>query len=562
MNPASAEDIRIPLLEDYDIKERAEDYAVDVHRFIRDNPDSKFIPRLCHDFYLAAKASVSGSLIKQAKTLLVMEAHPSLYSQHYISSIVDAKGLRALVMDISLSIDTFNKQKVQRLCELTRVGIQKYKAEIMGDDIGFPIMMYVHSKLVDDKELSGVCTVFINKHVESNRSYKPITDLLLSEKPPYEKYIGFSQLKSELGQFARDLYFDYLTEVEKSETKIVISQLNGHFERREFEVILKDIESLPTEKKNSANLWVLKAMALFALEQDQKAIKSLKRAMELVEFDSQKKVLEKYIQSYSQFGENKKVMGEIIPKFANTFLGGDLLFEGDVQIAAEKGVQATTVYLAMDLSRHFIEIQVQTGEELLFAYRLNDRTTSIYIREDGNIIEYDGVVAYPLISMSMDKDSEGGFHYQLGFGLNTDISQLELSSSKLFGSPYLSTSNGFRQVYDYSVRLASAYMSPLLVDKNMIQLEFGSLDWEQLKMHSLLFTLDEDYAVTKVSALGDAEGLKFNQMYLGTNKQYLFSPPSWPDKPVVTKGEFDPTQFLDLLGRLMKIFEAGITSRS
>ena len=135
---------------------------MDVHRFIRDNPDSKFIPRLCHDFYLAAKASASGSLIKQAKTLLVMEAHPSLYSQHYISSIVDAKGLRALVMDISHAIDTSNKQKVQRLCELTRVGVQEYKAEIMGDDIGFPIMMYVHSKLVADKELSGICTVFIN----------------------------------------------------------------------------------------------------------------------------------------------------------------------------------------------------------------------------------------------------------------------------------------------------------------------------------------------------------------------------------------------------------------
>ena len=84
----------------------------------------------------------------------------------------------------------------------------------------------------------------------------------------------------------------------------------------------------------------------------------------------------------------------------------------------------------------------------------------------------------------------------------------------------------------------------------MTKLEIGSFDWENLKLNTLSFSLDKDYAITEIAA---PEGMNFRRVYLGADRGHKFSPPSWPEKPVERKGELDQSEFLDLFGRIMKI---------
>ena len=72
-------------------------------------------------------------------------------------------------------------------------------------------------------------------------------------------------------------------------------------------------------------------------------------------------------------------------------------------------------YLAMDLSKNTIEMQIRKGKKTTFAYRVKNGNTSIYIEADGKIIEYDGIVMYPLPSISLSKNPEGGFFFFHGF---------------------------------------------------------------------------------------------------------------------------------------------------
>ena len=87
-----AEDIEIPLIENYDIKIEVNKFALDVQQFINENQNSKFIPRLWYDLYLAGTTSGNGKLIKLSKARLLMEAYPSVYSSHFLSSINGRQG--------------------------------------------------------------------------------------------------------------------------------------------------------------------------------------------------------------------------------------------------------------------------------------------------------------------------------------------------------------------------------------------------------------------------------------------------------------------------------------
>jgi len=545
-----AEEIEIPLIENYDIKIQANEFALDVRQFIQENPDSKFIPRLCYDLHLAAITSADGKLIKLSKAQLLMEAYPSVYSRHFLSSITDAEQMQTLIKDINNVIDHSNTDKARRLCELTRSGLQKYKTEIMKGDIEFPVMVYAHSKLAEDDELNGFAKNVILKQVEKNDEYKTAVDLLLSDKTPFEKYVEWHQLKTKLGGFMMNLYFDYLSEEEKSQPDIIISRLKGRFDQRDFIELLAELDGLPKDKKNSVSLLVLKGMALFALKKDQAAIKVMDQSVQIAGKKSDKLAVQKYIQKMENFDKNKKTYSTIIPEFANTFLGGQLRLEADVLMQEIKEAPFGSAYLAMDLSKNTIEIQIRKGQILTFAYRVKSGTTSIYIEPDGKIVEYDGIVMYPLPSISLSKDPDGGFSFSMGFNLTSDISQLSLTASKLFGSPYLSSAYGFGQFFDYTVRTTSSFMSSPITENDVTKLEIGSFDWEDLKLNTLSFSLDKDYAITEIVA---PEGMNFRRVYLGADREHNFSPPPWPEKPVERKGEFDQSEFLDLFGRIMKI---------
>ena len=545
-----AEEIEIPLIENYDIKIQANEFALDVRQFIQENPDSKFIPRLCYDLHLAAITSADGKLIKLSKAQLLMEAYPSVYSRHFLSSITDAEQMQTLIKDINNVIDHSNTDKARRLCELTRSGLQKYKTEIMKGDIEFPVMVYAHSKLAEDDELNGFAKNVILKQVEKNDEYKTAVDLLLSDKTPFEKYVEWHQLKTKLGGFMMNLYFDYLSEEEKSQPDIIISRLKGRFDQRDFIELLAELDGLPKDKKNSVSLLVLKGMALFALKKDQAAIKVMDQSVQIAGKKSDKLAVQKYIQKMENFDENKKTYSTIIPEFANTFLGGQLRLEADVLMQEIKEAPFGSAYLAMDLSKNTIEIQIRKGQILTFAYRVKSGTTSIYIEPDGKIVEYDGIVMYPLPSISLSKDPDGGFSFSMGFNLTSDISQLSLTASKLFGSPYLSSAYGFGQFFDYTVRTTSSFMSSPITENDVTKLEIGSFDWEDLKLNTLSFSLDKNYAITEIVA---PEGMNFRRVYLGADREHNFSPPPWPEKPVERKGEFDQSEFLDLFGRIMKI---------
>ena len=103
-----------------------------------------------------------------------------------------------------------------------------------------------------------------------------------------------------------NLYFDYLSEEEKSQPDIIISRLKGRFDQRDFIELLAELDGLPKDKKNSVSLLVLKGMALFALKKDQAAIKVMDQSVQIAGKKSDKLAVQKYIQKMENFDENKK----------------------------------------------------------------------------------------------------------------------------------------------------------------------------------------------------------------------------------------------------------------
>ena len=547
----SAKNINIPFLEDYDMKKEPNKYFDLVYEFIAENPESKFIPRICYDFYLAALESSNGDLIKKSKALLLIEGYPSVYSRQYLSSIPDASGIRVLIEDVTDVIDSSDKDKVEPLCNLIRFGYQKFKGEVMGDTIKFPILMFSLASLVEDEELRELCSRLINSYVEKDNSNLPVSQILFSKKTPYEKYSSLTRLNTSLGRYAANLYYDYLTEAEQTEPDIIISRLGKHYKSQQFEEILKDIKDLPDDNKDASNIVTLKAMALFALNEDVKAIETLKEAMELAASKEQKTIIKDYASYVDNFDENKKILGELLPKFSNTFLGGELTLEVDLSLLDPNRGSKSNVYIAINLTENYVELHVLNDQELIIAFQVKDDNTRLYINPEESISVYDGTAVYPVPSITLDKHNDGGFNFLMGFQLSTNISSLSSSSFKLFGSPYLSTVHGVHEIYDYTARLTSFQIAPSVFDGVNYKIKFSTFDWYDMKINSMDLVLNKDYEITRIDNLNDANGININRFYLGSNKKHVFLPPAWPDKSIVKKGKFDAKQFMVLFGQII-----------
>jgi len=550
-NNLSTEKISIPFLEEYNIKKDPGKYFDSVYKFINENPESKYIPRICYDFYLAALDNSNVDFIKKGKALLFIEGHPSFYSSQYLLSVQDASGIRDLIKDISAVIDSSDKDKVKPLCKLIRFGFQKFKGEVMGDTIEFPILMFAHASLVKDEELSTFCTRLINNYVEKENSNLIVSKILFSEKSPYEKYSSFDKLGTDLGDYAANLYFDYLTEAERSQPDIIISRLGEHYKRKNFEKILRDIKHLPEEKQGVLNIITLKALAFFGLKQDANAIETLKKAMDLAASKEQELFIEDYIFHINNFNENKKNLGELLPKFSNNFLSGELVLEADISLLDPNMQSNSNMYIAINLTENYVELHLIDDQELIIAFQVKDDNTMIYINSEKSIWAYNGTAVYPVPSINLDRTRDGGFNFLMGFQLSTNISSLSSSSFKLFGSPYLSTVHGVHEIYDYTARSTSFQITPSVIDEENIKIKFSVFDWENFNIKSMDLILDENHTIKRIDSLNDANNLKFNRFFLSANKKHIFSPPAWPDMSVVQKGDFDAKQFMILFGQII-----------
>ena len=551
--------ISIPLLEEYNVEIDPGKYFDSVYKFISENPESKYIPRICYDFYLAALGNSNGDLIKKGKALLFIEGHPSVYSSEYLSSVPDAAGFRDLVKDITYVIDSSDKDKVEPLCKLIRFGFQKFKSEVMGDEIEFPILMFSHASLVKDEELSTFCASLINNYVEKDNSNLIVTKILFSENLPYQKYISFAKLDTSLGNFAANLYYDYLTEAEQAQPEIIISRLEEHYKSKQFEKILRDIKELPEEKKGISNIMTLKALALFGLKQDENAIETLKKTMDLVVSKEQEIIIKDFISYIKNFNENKKTLGELLPKFSNNFLSGELVLEADISFSDPSKQSKSNIYIAINLTENYVELHVLDKQELIIAFKVKDDNTMIYINSEKSIWAYNGTAVYPVPSITLDRSRDGGFNFLMGFHLSTNISSLSSSSFKLFGSPYFSTAHGVHEIYDYTARSTSNQITPNAIDEENVKIKFSEFDWKNLKTKSMDLMLDKNHAIKRIDNLNDTNNLKFNRFFLSANKKYIFSPPAWPDMPVVKKGDFDTKQFMVLFGQIMDIMSESIS---
>ena len=547
------ENIKIPFLENYDIKKDSKQYFDSVNQFIFENPESKYIPRLCYDFYLAALEHSNSDLIKKGKALLFIEGFPSVYSSQYLSSIPDAKGIRDLVEDITDVIDTSDSDKVEPLCKLIRFGFQKFKGEIMGDAIEFPILMFSHASLVKDEELSGFCSSLIKKHVEKDNSNLIVSEILFSDISPYEKYSSFVKLDMSLGNYAANLYYDYLTEAEQSQPNIIISRLGKYYKSKSFRKILENIKELPKNKKEISNIITLKAIALFGLNQDTKAIETLKKAMDLAATKEQEITIKDYMSYVENFNKNKKILGELMPKFSNNFLSGELILETDISLFDHNMQSHSNLYFAINLTENYIELHVLNNQELIIAFKVKEDNTMIYINSEKSISVYNGTAVYPVPSITLDKSSDGGFNFLMGFQLSTNISSLSSSSFKLFGSPYLSTIHGVHDIYDYTARSTSFQISPNTFDEVNNKIKFSLFDWHNLKINSMDLIFNKNYAITRIDNLNDTNDIRFNRFFLGANKSHVFSAPAWPDIQIEKKGDFDEKQFMILFSQIMNL---------
>ena len=432
-----------------------------------------------------------------------------------------------------------------------RFGFQKFKGEIMGDTIEFPILMFSHASLVKDEELSAFCERLINNYVEKENSNLVVSKILFSEKSPYEKYSSFNKLGTDLGDYAANIYFDYLTEAEQYQPEIIISRLGEHYKSKNFQRILRDIEELPKEDQGISNIITLKALAFFGLKQDANAIETLKKAMDLAVSKEQEIFIKDCIFHINYFTENKKNLGELLPKFSNNFLSGELVLEADISLLDPNIQSKTNMYIAINLTENYVELHMIENQELIIAFQVKDDNTMIYINSENSIWAYNGTAVYPVPSINLDRTRDGGFNFLMGFQLSTNISSLSSSSFKLFGSPYLSTVHGVHEIYDYTARSTSFQITPSVIDEENIKIKFSDFDWENMNIKSMDLILDKNHAIKRIDNLNDANNLKFNRFFLSSNKKHIFSPPSWPDMSVVQKGDFDAKQFMILFGQII-----------
>lgn len=546
---------RIPFYEDYLKSSDLSGFLEVAKKFLVENPDSIEAPRVSHDYLIVAKANRDIEGINFATSLLLFKYGNSIPALHFITSFEkDSKTLTKLLIGKANFGNLESKEFAISYCRaLILIARTRGPEFLANSSLRLRAFLLAQKAGVDEIETSAAKALQIE--AEKNNGFSKVAKIVTSDKNLTDKLSALSQYSGMDAEFTTAYYLAQLSKKERTSDAIITIQLKQALfgTPPSIEKALQSIASLPTKIGKQADVQTFLGMAHHLDGKSELAIKTLSK----IPSSSSNQIMAQWgetAQSFAngiQFSENrKKLLLEALGKaFDQLSTDQDSLFATlNWNSESNKDSINYTAHIGISKEQERLEINVMRGNKTIFAYRTDEKNSSLFSSDLNQSIHFNSQGVFPVPQFDIKRDVEtGGFSYNFNLNFSATQDKLLAEGTRLIENPYLSTSKGRNVFLTYLLSEKPMWMSPAKSVTGGTSFPLFLLDAESPTPTSITITTDLSNNLKEIQ-IGR---FSLSNISLGDTDSFD-NIPAWPEATPMDKEKFDFSLFMKVLQEFSK----------
>ena len=205
-----------------------------------------------------------------------------------------------------------------------------------------------------------------------------------------------------------------------------------------------------------------------------------------------------------------------------------------------------TAFISASKEKEMFEIQLRNGERIIFAYRADRDSASIFSSEDNSTIAFKTSGAIPIPNFDIKRDvNSGGFNFNFNLNFAPNFAPLLGEGEKFLENPYISTNKGREVLLSYFLNQGGFWFLPPSPVSGGNAHFLSSINPDQPEAEKIEIVFDLRNNLKSI----DMGKLKFRNISVG-DKSVLGMAPGWPDGKTVNAEKFDFPLLMKIIQKL------------
>ena len=544
---------QVPIPEDFVPAGRVEEYLASAKRFLENHPSDRFAPRVAFDLYTITAGIGRKEEAVAARSKLLFLYPRSFQAGYLFSTFEDAKEFRNFLNKQTEDYFKANYAGLpEKFCQVFMIGLQRFghHPDLAGD---FSLLLkgFAFSQITGDKQLNSMARQELAlKRIEfQDGPFLQTLDLCMNRNLSLKQRVlglhGIQDGKDAL--FLKRIFMDRLSAEVQAEPEILRIHAEDALRQRKFEEAMGFISKLPPADRNVPQILFWHALCQFALKRDSDAVKVLGNLYQSHPQSPWATVAKAYGEGILHLESNSKLHVEGLYTFIQTMQKGMDLFQATIEFESNRSnPRKYLIYLGVMSRQNYLEISVSEEGRHLFAYRTGKTESALFLKEEGKIYHFAKPGPIPAPKIQLQKKADGTFYISADASIESSFEQARKNNKGILNSPFLTTPEGLRVLFDYSVRkLGICPLSPIQAE-NTRTFEWLVPRVQTPELDRLRFQLDSQ---------GRLSGVTFPQFRLvdieyGGAGEARLTPPDWPSAPVEKQDELNAALFFRVFAAL------------
>lgn len=488
-----------------------------------------------------------------AQGRLILEHPSSLYAEYLVATFAKPQDYRKLLKDeFTKRQENIEAEFAKSFCRAVQLGRNWFGPEFLSDE-DFVVLCALAAYEARDFPLEIWCR---NKLSQSkNDAFRGIAGTVFDNSLSLMQQVcQLHAIEHKSAALFRSHLMGKLNEAERESPEILRVEAEMLLEAGTFQQALPVVDKLLTLEATPQllfwRLWCLASLGRY--EEAKAAIRAL----------AQRAPQDPWTDCAIELGESLDAWEGNLDALVSLFLvavdrfrtPSTNSFEGTVVYTPDEG-RPISVYLALVLDRAYFELIIRQDERVVLAYRALAGQGRIYCDGDPTIQEFQRNAFYPVAGISVVPE-EDRLRYMWNANISSAPNAMAESRQRIRIAPILLTPEGMAQSLRGQLLAKGNFPAAVVqaADGSRVTLLHAQARRPQLRRTEIHFS--PEAMITRF----DLGGLTCKDLQYGPSDSVTLSPPRWPELPVTSREDLEPTTLFRLLGAVTSLLQSPQTS--
>ncbi len=523
-------------------------YLREARGFLDRQPYSRFAPRVALDVLMVAERMSDRATVDAMKARLLFGYPQSLQASHVVSLFPDAKQFREFVMaQGSTRLKEAPGPLPEQFTRVVILGLRRFKDKLLANPL-FLVQAHCFAAAAGAAQVVDAVTPALRKECSGSPELSEAVQVYSdSKRARVEKVTQLNGLDSKEARFLEYFYLSRLSAEERTSPKVVKIRVENAISDRDYATALALLESASDQFDGDPQILFWRAWTLFAQQRDAEALAVAEQITTQHADSDWAPAARAYAEGIRNFGGYGRVNIDAILGVSRVFKAGVGVFELSVEYVTDsetKGPTTFTAYVGVVPDENRLEVCLHRDAALFLAYRTDAQSSAIFLEGEPEILMFTKPGPVPAPSLSLSRAADGKFSFNGNLAMGSSVKEAGATSSTLFDSPFLSTSEGIATLLAHGARRRGSVPCKPVDRDGGVAFSWLLPATDSATSQSLEFHISAEHRITRVSY----GGFRIKSLNYGPRDSHELTPPAWPELPVRERGEFDISAMMKLIG--------------